>query len=291
MHIKRILIIGCGTLGLRIALRCAVDGYDVVMYDLTEEKLEKAQGIQQKLLKSLVNQGLVREEWAAQIYRKILITTDKHEAVKGIDLVSESVTENLELKKKVWSEFAPLFEKHTILTTNTSYLLPSMFAAETGAPERFCAWHFHDVFIANVVDIMPHETTQEAICQRLMEFSRTIHQTPVYVKKESSGYIFNAMLMAVIGSAGNLLAKDVATIHDIDRSWMGNLKTPIGPFGMLDQVGLETAWHITSNMKDEKSQRFATILKSYIDEGKLGIKSGEGFYKYPHPAYAKDDFV
>ena len=99
------------------------------------------------------------------------------------------------------------------------------------------------------------------------------------------------MLMAVIGSAGNLLTKEVSTIQNIDRSWMGNLKTPIGPFGMLDQVGLDTAWHIVSNMKDEKSQRFAALLKTYLDEGKLGIKSGEGFYTYPHPAYAQSDFV
>jgi 3-hydroxybutyryl-CoA dehydrogenase len=291
MRIKKILIIGCGTLGLRIALRCAVDGYEVMMYDLTEEKLENAVKIQQKILKSLVSQGLVREEWADQMYSRITTTTNKQEATKGIDLVSESVTENIELKQKVWSEFAPFFEKHTILTTNTSYLLPSSFAEASGAPERFCAWHFHDVFIANVVDIMPHSTTDPAICDTLMEFSKTIHQTPVYVKKESSGYIFNAMLMSVIGSAGHLLAKDVASIYDIDRSWMGNLKTPIGPFGMLDQVGLDTAWHITSNMKDEKSQRFAAILKTYIDEGKLGVKSGEGFYQYPHPAYAKGGFV
>ena len=159
MQIKRILIIGCGTLGLRIGLRCAVDGYEVIMYDLDEKTLQNAINIQAKILKSLVNQGLVREEWAAQMYNRITTTTNKYDAVKNVDLVSESVTEDIEVKKKVWSEFAPLFEKHTILTTNTSYLLPSQFAEETGAPERFCAWHFHDVFVANVVDIMPHEKT------------------------------------------------------------------------------------------------------------------------------------
>lgn len=291
MKIKKILIIGCGTLGLRIGLRCAIDGYEVVMYDVSDEVLEKARKIQTKLLNSLSNQGLVRREWAAQLPNRIVTTTDMAQATKNVDLVSESITENLELKKKVWAAFAPHFEAHTILTTNTSYLLPSYFAAESGAPERFCAWHFHDVFVANVVDIMPHEGTSPEICTALMEFSKTIQQTPVYVKRESSGYIFNAMLMAVIGAAGHLLTRDVSTIEDIDRSWMGNLKTNIGPFGMLDQVGLDTAWHITSNMKDEKSIRFAALLKGYMDEGKLGIKTGEGFYSYPNPAYAKEDFM
>ncbi len=291
MKIKKILIIGAGTLGLRIGLRCAVDGYEVVMYDSSEKALEIAHQVQEKLLKSLVNQGLMRAEWATQMPNRIKSTTNKYDAVKGIDLVSESITEDLELKKKVWSEFAPLFEKHTILTTNTSYLLPSQLAEESGAPERFCAWHFHDVFTANVVDIMPHPTTDPAICDALMEFSKTIHQTPVYIKKESSGYVFNSILMAVIGAAGNLLTRDISNIHDIDRSWMGNLKTPIGPFGMLDQVGLETAWHIVSRLQDEKSVRFAALLKSYLDEGKQGVKTGEGFYKYPNPAYSQSDFV
>lgn len=285
MVIKKILVVGAGNLGLRIALRCAIDGYDVVMYDVNEDILLKAQKVQAKILNSLVNQGVVRKEWAEQIHNKIKISTNKADACKNIDLVSESVTENYEIKMKVWAEFAPFFEKHSILTTNTSYMLPSHFAEASGAPERFCAWHFHDVFFANVVDIMPHEKTDEKICEILMEFSKTIHQIPVFIKKESHGYIFNAMLMAVLGAAGNLLTKDIASVHDIDRSWMGNFKMAIGPFGMIDQIGLDTAWHVVSTMKDEKSQRFAVLLKGYIENGKLGIKTGEGFYSYPNPLF------
>lgn len=285
MKVKKILVIGAGNLGLRIALRCAIDGYSVVMFDLNEELLKKAQNIQAKLLNSLVNQGVVRGEWADNIPNKITITTDKSLATSNVDLVSESVTENFEIKMKLWKDFAPYFESHTILTTNTSYMLPSYFAEASGAPERFCAWHFHDVFHANVVDIMPHEKTKPEVCEILMEISKTIHQIPVYIKHESQGYIFNSMLMAVLGSAGNLLTKDIASIHDIDRSWMGNFKMAIGPFGMIDQIGLDTAWHVVSTMKDEKSQRFAALLQGYIDQGKLGLKTGEGFYKYPQPLF------
>lgn len=285
MKIKKVLIIGAGNLGLRIALRCAIDGYSVIMYDINEEVLTKAKTIQNKLLNSLVNQGHVRKEWAEQIPSRIQTSTDKAKATQNVDLVSESVTESYEVKMKVWAEFAPFFEAQTILTTNSSYLLPSQFAAASGAPERFCAWHFHDVFHANVVDIMPHEKTLPEVCEILMAFSKTIHQIPVYIKRESNGYIFNAMLMAVLGAAGNLLTKDIASIYDIDRSWMGNFKMAIGPFGMIDQIGLDTAWHVVSTMKDEKSQRFATLLKEYVEQGKLGIKTGEGFYKYPQPLF------
>jgi 3-hydroxybutyryl-CoA dehydrogenase len=286
MEVKKILIIGAGNLGLRIGLQCAIAGYNVVMYDINEAILLKAKATQAKLLNSLVNQGSVRREWAEHIPNKIAITTDRQSATVKVDVVSESVTENYEVKLKVWSEFAPFFESHTILTTNTSYMLPSFFAEASGAPERFCAWHFHDVFHANVVDIMPHENTRTDICELLMNLSKTLHQTPVYIKKESNGYIFNAMLLAVLGAAGNLLTKEIASIQDIDRSWMGNFKMPIGPFGMIDQIGLDTAWHVVSTLKDEKSQRFAALLQSYIKDGKLGVKTGTGFYEYPYPEFS-----
>ena len=222
---------------------------------------------------------------------RISFTTDIKSVAPLTDFVSESVTEDVELKKKVWAELAPLWKKEAVLTTNTSYLLPSMFAEESGMPERFCAFHFHDVFWANVVDIMPHPGTEDWIVDLLKEMGLKLNQTPVVVSKESPGYIFNAMLMAFIGAAGALLTNEVATVEDIDRSWMGNFKMQTGPFGIIDTVGLDTAWHVTKSLKDAKSQRFADLLKSYIDQGKLGVKSGEGFYKYPKPAFAEEDFV
>lgn len=290
-QIQNILIIGSGTLGLRIGLRCAIDGFNVKMYDISESSLQKALATQAKLLSNLVKKGLITEGVAQEAQARILITTDKEEAVKNIDLVSESVTEDLEIKKAVYATFAPLFEPQTIVTTNTSYLLPSMLAVDSGCPERFCAWHFHDVFTMNVVDIMPHPHTSPEVIEVLMSLSKTIHQIPVLIYKENHGYIFNQMLLALIGSAGDLLTRGVATIQDIDKSWMGNTKMAIGPFGILDQVGLETAWHVTKGRSDNRSLRFAELLKSYVDAGKLGIKTGEGFYKYPNPEFLQEGFV
>ena len=289
--INNILIIGCGTLGLRIGLRCAMDGFNVKMYDLTDEALMKARSIQGKLLKSFVKNDKMTEEEAEATMKRLLMTTDKAEAVKNIDLVSESVTENLALKKKMYADFAPLFEPQTLLTTNTSYLLPSQFAAETGRPERFCALHFHDVFTMNVVDVMPHPDTEGWFVDLLMQFGKAIHQIPVLIQKENPGYLFNQILMAVLGAAGDLRTRDIASIQDIDRSWMGNFKSNMGPFGMLDTIGLDTAWHIVDTRSDSRSIRFAALLKQYIDEGKLGLKTGEGFYKYPKPEFALPDFL
>jgi 3-hydroxybutyryl-CoA dehydrogenase len=289
--IKNILIIGCGTLGLRIGLRCALDGYSVRMYDISDSILQKALATQEKLLSSFIKKGMVSEAQADAAKERITTTTDMGKAVKNIDLVSESVTEDIDLKKKVYQAFAPLFEKHTVVTTNTSYLLASMLAEDTGCAECFCAFHFHDVFMMNVVDIMPHPNTEGWVSDLLMAFGKTIHQTPVFIKNENHGYIFNQMLLALLGSAGDLVTRNVSSIQDVDRSWMGNTKMHLGPYGILDQVGLDTAWHIVSTRKDPKSMRFAELLKTYIDQGKLGIKTGEGFYKYPSPEYTQKDFI
>ena len=290
-NIKNILIIGSGTLGLRIGLRCALDGFNVKMYDISEHSLQKARVTQSKLLASFVKKGIITEGNASATQERISVTTDKHEAVKNIDLVSESATEDILIKKQIYTEFAPLFEKHTIITTNTSYLLPSMLAEESGCPDRFCAWHFHDVFTMNVVDIMPHSETNQDVIDTLMKLSKEIRQIPVLITKENHGYLFNQMLLALLGSAGDLFTRGIASIQDIDKSWMGNTKMAIGPFGILDQVGLETAWHITKSRSDSRSVRFAELLKKYIDEGKLGLKSGEGFYTYPNPEYAQKGFA
>lgn len=290
-EVNKVLILGSGTLGLRIGLRAALSGFDTTIFDINTKAFDSAAKVHDKILLGQLKKGHFTASEISKAKSRITWTTDAKAAADGVDFVSESVTEDLELKKRVWQEFGALCPDRAVLTSNTSFLLPSQFAKETGSPGRFCAFHFHDVFWANVVDIMPHPSTKEWVIPFLKEMGIILNQTPVVVKKENPGYIFNSMLMAVIGAAGALLTYDVASIHDIDRSWMGNFKTPSGPFGILDEVGLDTAWHITKVRQDEKSRRFTKVLKQYVDEGKLGVKTGEGFYKYPNPAYKAQDFI
>jgi 3-hydroxybutyryl-CoA dehydrogenase len=289
--IRNFLVLGSGTLGLRVGLRAALSGFNVTIYDIDASAFDKAKKFQSQILRQLQQSGQATAEDAVDASARIRFTTDPSEASKGADFVNESVTEDLEIKKKVWSQFGALCPPHTIFTTNTSYLMPSWMAAETGRPEQFCAFHFHDVFLANVVDIMPHPGTDPQMIPLLMEMGRKLKQTPVHVRKESPGYIFNAMLVSLIGAAGALVTGEVASVEDVDRSWIGNFKMPQGPFGILDAIGLDTAWHVTRTLTDTKSQRFAALLKTYVDAGKLGVKSGEGFYTYPKPAYAQPGFV
>ena len=289
--INKVLILGAGTLGLRVALQSAISGFETTIYDINEKAFEAAIKIQDGILKSLLKRELITEEEIEVVKGRLTFTTDPVSAADDADFLNESVTENIELKQKVWAQFGGLCPDKTLFTSNTSYLLPSQIAESTGRPERFCNFHFHDVFFANVVDIMPHNGTEGWIKDFLFEMGRKLNQTPVFVKKENPGYIFNYMLMALIGAAGSLKTMDVGSIEDIDRSWMGNFKMEMGPFGVLDTVGLDTAWHITSSQPDKKSQAFAALLKTYIDEGKLGVKTGEGFYSYPKPRYKEFDFI
>ena len=291
MTIHKICILGAGTLGSRVALQSAISGFQVSVYDISQKALDFGQKTMEKILRQLVKSGQLNDSQVAEIFSRIQFTLDPNEAVADADFINESVTEEVDIKKKVWKQFGEIAPEKTWFTTNTSYLLPSMFAEESGRPAKFCAFHFHDVFYSRVVDIMPHPSTDPTMIPMLEELGRKLNQVPVLVKKENPGYIFNTMLMALIGAAGKLLTREVGSIEDIDRSWMVNFHMPMGPFGILDSIGLDTAWHVTHKMSDSASQAFAALLKTYIEQGKLGEKTGEGFYTYPNPIYRNPDFV
>jgi 3-hydroxybutyryl-CoA dehydrogenase len=289
--IKTVMVAGAGTLGMRIALRCALDGFKVKMFDISDQQLNVAQAMQAKLTRSFLKNGKITQQQADLVAANLVVTSDIDDAVKGVDLISESVVENIDSKKAFYADLTPRLQKGVIVTTNTSYLLPSALLGSIQQPELFCALHFHDVFNQVVVDVMPHPGTDQAVIDLLMEFGKRINQIHVFVQKENSGYMFNAMLMSILGEASDLFANAVGSFQDIDRSFMGNFGTTAGPFGMMDQVGLETVWNIVSAQSDQRSKVFAGIIKSYIDQGKLGYKSGQGFYTYPGPEYAQPEFL
>lgn len=291
MHIDTFGILGAGTLGWRIGLQAAISGYDVLMLDLSDEVLTRAQHFQAELLGKLVKRGRVPVEELSPVLARVRVTTSREEFATSVDFVSESVTEDLELKRRVWEGFAGRWRSGTLLTTNTSYLLPSQMAEASGDPSNFCAFHFHDVFEARVVDVMPHPGTHERHVARLMALGRELNQIPVHVRQETPGYLFNHMLMAYLGAAGQLLAAGKATPLEIDRSWMGNMGTSVGPFGMMDQIGLDTVQHVVGARTDHKSRAFAGVIAPLVEAGKLGVKTGAGFYDYPQPDYRAEDFL
>jgi 3-hydroxybutyryl-CoA dehydrogenase len=293
--IRRVLIIGAGTMGQQIGLQCALHGYEVCVYDIAPEALKAAQAQMQAYAAHLAGSQRFTADQTAAALARLTFTTDAAAAAQA-DLVSESVPEDPALKARALAQFHALCPPHTIFTTNTSSLLPSMIAAHIGRPAQFAALHFHTyVWDSNVVDVMPHPGTAPEVVTLLADFARRIGQIPIVLNKESYGYVFNAMYTALNDAAIKLAVNGVASVEDVDRAWMGIMKMPVGPFGMLDGVGLETVWHIThywaTTLKDPQLQANANWLKTYVDKGWLGVKTGRGFYTYPNPAYAQPGFL
>ncbi|MDM8517888.1 3-hydroxyacyl-CoA dehydrogenase [Desulfobacterales bacterium HSG16] len=293
--IKNILIIGAGTMGTQIGLQCAMSGCDVMIYDAFPKILEKAEKRNDDLAAYLADKELISKETAKKALERIQYSADPEKAGQNADLVSESVPEDPELKGRIFAQFNKICPSRTIFTTNTSYLLPSMFAEATGRPDQFLAFHFHDVALSKIVDVMPHPGTSQEVVDLVKSFAEKIGQIPVVLKKEKSGYIFNSMLSPLIASALNMASHDIASVEDIDRSWMGVMHTPMGPFGIMDSIGLDTVWKVSSilpgNQNNPAALKAADFLKEYVDKNHLGKKTGQGFYSYPEPAFLDSDFV
>jgi 3-hydroxybutyryl-CoA dehydrogenase len=233
---------------------------------------------------------------AGRALDNIAVTTEEQRASE-IDLLIESVPEDLQLKREIFSRFNRICPERTVFATNTSLLIPSQMADATGRADRFLALHFHQpVWVGNLADVMPHAGTAEGVVDLVRNFARSINQISLVLQKENYGYVFNAMYSALNNAAITLAANGVAAVEDIDRAWMVVMKMPVGPLGMLDVVGLDTVWHVTdywaNTLGDAQTLRNAEYLKrEYLEHGWLGVKSGRGFYGYPRPAYQEPDFV
>ncbi|NNL41378.1 MAG: 3-hydroxyacyl-CoA dehydrogenase [Desulfobacterales bacterium] len=293
--IKRVLIIGAGTMGHQIGFVCAASGYEVTVYDVFPKMLAKAQKRMTYLAKRLTGRGMIKPGKVNAALKRMNFTDDPKEAGSNADLVSESIPEDPKLKGKVFGRFDQICPQKAIFTTNTSSLLPSMFAEATGRPERFLALHFHDVALTKIVDVMPHEKTKTEIVEITADFAKKIGQIPIVLQNEQSGYLFNNMLMALLDSSLTLASRRIAPICEIDRSWMGIMHSPTGPFGIMDSIGLDTVLKVTSywakQRNDEKARKNAAFVKSYVDKNRLGVKSGQGFYSYPDPDFSHPNFV
>ncbi|MEG1501396.1 MAG: 3-hydroxyacyl-CoA dehydrogenase NAD-binding domain-containing protein, partial [Clostridiales bacterium] len=211
MTIRKVLIIGNGAMAQHIGLQCALFDNEVVIYIRNPKKNDGVKASLRKVADSLVADNLVSGEKADQALTRITYSNSVEDACKDVDLVSESVAENPEAKIDVWKKFAPYLPASAILTTNTSSMLPSMFAEASGAPERFLAWHFHlTVFRQNLADIMAHPGTDPKYVEAMKDFTKSIQQNYCMMKKESPGYLANSMLFVVLDKALDLYLSGAA---------------------------------------------------------------------------------
>ncbi len=294
--VRRVAVVGAGTMGQQIGFQCAGHGYDVALYDVDPAALDSAARRLDAYAAQLEAGGAITPEVRADARARITLTSDLAEAAQDADLLSEAIPEDPELKGRVLADWDAACPERTIFMTNTSTLLPSQFAAASGRPERLLALHFHlPVWITNLADVMPHPGTAAEVTALVVAFARRIGQVPIELHRERNGYVFNSMYGALNRAAIALAAQGVASIEDIDRAWMHVWRAPIGPLGALDAVGLDTVLTITEywadQLDDDELRDNARYLKTYVDRGDLGVKSGRGFYTYPNPAYAQPGFV
>ena len=226
------------------------------------------------------------KECTIKAYDGIKLTTSYEDAAADADLVIEAIAEDPEQKISFYQELAKHLPEKTILVTNSSTMLPSSFAKYTDRPKKYLALHFaNSIWSNNTAEIMGHNETQQKYYDEVIKFAQDINIVPLKLKKEQPGYILNSMLVPFLSAAEALLANDVADHETIDKTWILATGAPIGPFRILDIVGLTTAYNIVimnpeAGDKNTTPGKIAALLKEKIDKGKTGINAGEGFYKY-----------
>lgn len=293
MSIQRVCFVGAGTMGSINSLVCSLAGYQTVLYDLSEEALRRAPLGQKLIGAQLVADGVHGQSAIDAAIERIERISDPARAAADVDLLSESVHEQLDLKRKVHAQFDELCPAKTIMTTNTSSLLVSEIEIGVKRLERFAAMHFHG--LGSLVDIVRGTRTRAETVEALVGYVRSIGQVPVVIRKDSPGYLHNAMLISLLRTAILLVADGVGDPEDVDRCWMLVQRTPVGPFGQLDwigiNVGLDVAEQEYERTGSEDALRMAQFLRPYIDRGELGVKTGKGFYSYPNPTWQQPGFL
>ncbi|MFE3225283.1 3-hydroxyacyl-CoA dehydrogenase [Nocardia sp. NPDC059228] len=282
IDIRKVTVLGTGVLGSQIAFQTAFRGFDVTAYDITDEVLTAARGRFDKLAATYRAQVPGAGDGKAETTAAgIALSSDLAAAVADADLVIEAVPEVLAIKQDTYEKLGKLSPERTIFATNSSTLLPSAMKDFTGRPDRFLALHFaNQVWHFNTAEIMGTPDTDPAVFQAVVDFATAIGMVPIELHKEKAGYVLNSLLVPLLDAAMNLAEGGYAEPEAVDNTWRIGTGAPAGPFQILDIIGLTTPYNIMAH-GDENAQRIAKWLKeNYIDQGKLGLATGEGFYKY-----------
>ncbi|OUM64998.1 hypothetical protein PIROE2DRAFT_8061 [Piromyces sp. E2] len=311
MTFKNIVVVGGGVIGSQIAFQTAYCGFDVTILLRNEQDIEESKEKVENLKKIYLStmeemktnklaycrgfsseKNLTEEqidELKDQVikgYSNIKYSIDYEETFSDADFVIEAIFEDLQQKRELYANISKYLPKKTIIVTNSSTILPSQIADVTGRPEKFLAFHFaNKIWKSNTVEVMMHAETNPDYFEIAINFAEQINMIPLRVQKEQKGYILNSILIPFIDAAEALWANEVAEPETIDKTWQLATGSKLGPFQIMDIVGINTLYNIklmdpTVHDKKSISAKVAQKLKHMIDSGKLGTTTGEGFYKY-----------
>ena len=280
---KHIGVIGAGTMGNGIAHVFAQSGYSVRLIDLSEAALEKALATISKNLDRMVAKEKISEADKTNTLNNIVTFTDMSSAVKGMDLVVEAATENMDIKLKIFSQLDELCDEHTILGSNTSSISITKIASATQRADKVIGMHFmNPVPVMKLVEVIRGYATSDEVTNTIMEVSKSLNKVPVEVN-DYPGFVANRILMPMINEAIITLHEGVAGVEEIDTVMMLGMAHPMGPLHLADFIGLDVCLSILEVMHDGFGNPKYTpcpLLVNMVTAGKLGGKSGEGFYDY-----------
>lgn len=294
-ELRQVAVIGTGTLGTQICMTAANAGYKVQCFDPQEGSLDRALDKVRPRAEASKRPPLVPLERWESCRKSIVCYSSMEKALEGADLVIEAVPEELELKRKTWVQMGRWAPARAILATNSSSIPVSRLEEAGGRPERSLNIHFYQPLLGmHIVDVMGGTRTSPEVLDTGVRWVRSLGCIPLTVRKELLGFCFNRVWRAVKRETLHMWAGGFVDYRDVDRAWMVFTGMDMGPFGLMDAVGLDVVYDIEmvyyQDSQDPKDKPPEALLEM-VKKGELGVKTGKGFYTYPDPEYARSEFL
>lgn len=284
MDIKKVSVVGAGTMGNQIAMQVAISGYEVACFDISAETIAAAAAFSKGWFEKSVAKGKLTGADASAIQSRLKFTTDLAEAVKDVDLVIEAVVDVVEVKRSVLKQIDTMTPEHTIFASNSSYIVSSKFCDAASHPDKVLNLHFFNpALVMKLVEVVKGPHCSEETIKTMVAFVESIHKVPALVTKEIYGFVVNRIFSAITREACYMYDQGVASVEDIDKAVKYGLSHPMGPFELLDMTGIDLEYDVLMEkfrMTGEQMDKPSPAIVERYARGEYGRKTKKGFYQY-----------